>query len=57
MDPRLETNRSNWDDRVAIHTQSRFYDVNGWLDSSPGPLPAEIEALGDVTGLDIIHLQ
>jgi SAM-dependent methyltransferase len=57
MDPRLEANRSNCDDRVAIHTRSRFYDVNGWLDSSPGPSPEEIEALGDVTGLDIIHLQ
>lgn len=57
MDPRLAINRANWDDRVPIHVASRFYDVEGWLAARPGPRPREIEALGDVAGLDLVHLQ
>ena len=57
MDHRLEANRANWDDRVAIHTASSFYDVAGWLAQPRRPRPREIEALGDVAGLDLVHLQ
>lgn len=57
MDPRLEINRTNWDSRVQIHAQSRFYDVEGWLRDAPGPPTREVEALGDVTGKTLVHLQ
>ena len=50
-------NRASWDERVPIHTASEFYDVEGWLREGRGPRPAEVEALGDVTGLDLVHLQ
>ncbi len=50
-------NRSNWDERVAIHTASHFYDVEHWLATRPGPRAREVEALGDVAGLDLVHLQ
>jgi SAM-dependent methyltransferase len=54
----LDTNRANWDDRVPIHVASRFYDVDGWLRNRPGPRRAwEHELLGDVDGLDVVHLQ
>jgi len=57
VDERLEANRANWDDRVAIHTASDFYDVEGWLRDAPGPLAREIELLGDVAGKSLVQLQ
>jgi len=55
--PYREANRANWDDRTRIHLGSRFYDVEGWLRDRPGPRPREVEALGDVSGLRLLHLQ
>jgi SAM-dependent methyltransferase len=57
MDPRLAANLENWNSRVRIHTESRFYDVEGWLREAPGPPQREIEALGDVEGKTLVHLQ
>jgi SAM-dependent methyltransferase len=57
MDPRVVANRANWDDRVPVHVASSHYDVDGWLASRIGPRPEELEALGDVAGLDLVHLQ
>ncbi len=53
----IAINRANWDERVPIHVASRFYDVERWLTERPGPRPWEIEVLGDVAGLDVVHLQ
>ena len=52
-----EANRANWDERAAVHMRSRFYDVEGWLREEPGPRRREAEALGDVSGLRLLHLQ
>ena len=38
-------------------SRSEFYDVDGWLRDERGPRPREVEALGDVTGLRLLHLQ
>lgn len=57
MDEHLEANRANWDDRTAIHVGSQFYDVDGWLRDGRGPPEREVEALGDLTGLRLVHLQ
>ena len=57
MDRRLKANRENWDDRVAVHTRSQFYDVEGWLQRSPGPAPRELALLGDVGGKSLVQLQ
>lgn len=57
MDEQLAANRANWDERVPIHLASDFYDVEGWLAERPGMEPWEREALGDVTDLDVVHLQ
>ena len=54
---RMAANQSNWEDRVPIHLASRFYDVEGWLADRPGPRQREIDALGDVAGLDLVHPQ
>jgi SAM-dependent methyltransferase len=57
VDERLEANRANWNDRTAIHLASHFYDVEGWLRERRGPRLRELEVLGDVTGLRLLHLQ
>jgi SAM-dependent methyltransferase len=57
MDPRLESNLKNWDSRVEVHVKSRFYDVEGWLRNGAGPPTREVEALGDLQGKSLIHLQ
>jgi SAM-dependent methyltransferase len=57
MDARLEANLENWNDRVRIHAESRFYNVEGWLLKAPGPPTWEIEALGDLEGKTLVHLQ
>jgi SAM-dependent methyltransferase len=54
---RMAANRRNWEDRVPIHLASRFYDVDRWLRTRPGPREREVAALGDVDGLDLVHLQ
>ena len=38
-------------------SRSEFYDVEGWLRDERGPRPREVEALGDVSGLRLVHLQ
>lgn len=57
MDEHLAQNRANWDDRTGIHLGSKFYDVERWLREQPGPRAREIAALGDVSGLRLLHLQ
>jgi SAM-dependent methyltransferase len=57
MDERFAINRANWDDRTGIHLESELYDVEGWLRDQRGPREHEIEALGDVAGLRLLHLQ
>lgn len=57
MSDYLEVNRANWDDRVPIHVASRFYDVEGWLALPQSLKPWEVDFIGDVTGLDVVHLQ
>lgn len=57
MEPRFEANRANWDERVGVHTRSASYDVEGWLRDAPGPRQRELDALGDVAGMTLVHLQ
>lgn len=54
---RLAANLANWDDRVPIHVASRFYDVERWFRDRPGPRRWEDDVFGDVSGLDMVHLQ
>lgn len=50
-------NRANWDERVPVHVASAFYDVERWLTERPRPRDRELELLGDVAGLEVVHLQ
>ena len=57
VDEPLAANRHWWDTAVPVHVASAFYDVDGWLTEGRGPRPHEAAVLGDVTGLDLVHLQ
>lgn len=56
MDDWREANRSNWDDRAAVHPETDHYDVEGFLDGASTLHPIERAALGDVSGSDLCHL-
>lgn len=55
----FEDNRANWDDRAALHEASG-YGIQELI-ANPHHISAEVaqdrERLGDLTGLDVIHLQ
>ncbi|MEV6597701.1 class I SAM-dependent methyltransferase [Actinoplanes sp. NPDC051346] len=53
---RMASIEANWDERTPIHVASRFYDVAG---RDPRDWFAEYEwaDLGDLAGLDVLHLQ
>ncbi len=57
MDKYLETNKRNWNERVGIHKKSESYDVKGFLNGNNPLQDPELEELGDVSGLKILHLQ
>ncbi len=50
-------NRAWWDERAPIHAGSEFYDLEGFVAGKDTRQPLEAEALGDVSGLDLVHLQ
>lgn len=57
LDGQLEANRRNWDERVPIHVRSAFYDTAGFRAGRDSLAPHEPLEVGDVDGLDLVHLQ
>ena len=59
MDESREANRRLWNEWAALHARSDFYDVPGFLaDATRNTLyPYELEAVGDVGGRSLLHLQ
>jgi SAM-dependent methyltransferase len=53
----LETNRAMWDERVPIHVDSDFYDVDGFLAGRSALRAFELEELPDVDGATLLHPQ
>ena len=53
----VELNQRHWDERVAIHVGSAFYDVDGFISGKPAVQPFEIDELGPLGGLRMAHLQ
>ena len=53
----FEANRAMWDERVAIHVGSRFYDVAGFMAGRDTLRPFELAEVGDVAGKTLVHLQ
>ncbi|MGZ4718443.1 MAG: class I SAM-dependent methyltransferase [Acidimicrobiales bacterium] len=54
---KIGRNRALWDDRVPAHVASDFYDVDGFKAGRVTVEPFEIEEVGPVDGLDLVHLQ
>lgn len=56
-DQYIEINRSSWNDRVAVHLASDFYDQQGFLQGKQTLNEIELDLLGDIKGKKILHLQ
>jgi SAM-dependent methyltransferase len=53
----IDTNRTLWDERVALHVGSDFYNVAAFKAGAPVLEPFELEHVGDVRGKSLVHLQ
>ncbi|MGI8331477.1 class I SAM-dependent methyltransferase [Actinomadura scrupuli] len=53
----LQLNKAMWDERVAVHVASDFYDVAGFRAGGQTLRDFEPAEVGDVTGRSLIHLQ
>ncbi len=53
----FDANRRMWDERVPIHVEGSFYDVQGFVAGETTLRPFELEDVGDVTGRSLVHLQ
>ncbi len=53
----IAINKAMWDERVPIHVASEFYDVEGFLAGDSTLRQFELDELGDVDGLTLVHPQ
>jgi SAM-dependent methyltransferase len=53
----MESNRRVWDAWTGYHVKSQFYDVEGFKAGRNTLLSIERQALGDVNGKSLLHLQ
>ena len=53
----FETNKQTWNQKVKVHTQSDFYQLEAFEGGKNMLNPLELEALGDVHGKSLLHLQ
>jgi SAM-dependent methyltransferase len=53
----IRANNLLWDDWTAIHERSEFYDLEGFKRGGVRLRQYELDEIGDVTGLDLLHLQ
>jgi len=57
MDRRLRENRAWWDERVGLHADSAFYDLDGFRRGGSALDVVEQAEVGKVAGLAMVHLQ
>lgn len=60
MSEHLALNRANWDQRAEVHAASRTYDLARYVadpTAISGVVAFDAPRLGDLTGLDVVHLQ
>lgn len=53
----FETNKQTWNEKVDVHAASDFYDLEAFKKGKSSLHQYEIEALGDVSGKSLLHLQ
>lgn len=54
---KFETNRETWNKKVAIHSESDFYNLEEFKKGKNSLHSYELAALGDVSGKSLLHLQ
>lgn len=60
MDESRAQNLKSWESRVDVHAGSRMYDLDGMVSGAKqfsDVFAYDVEPLGDVVGLDTVHLQ
>lgn len=57
MDTRIATNRELWNSRVAGHMASKFYDMESFRLGKSSLKDLDLELMGPVDGLSLLHLQ
>ncbi|MEL7544930.1 MAG: class I SAM-dependent methyltransferase [Pseudomonadota bacterium] len=59
VEAQLSANLASWNERVAIHLRDTtdIYDVEGFAAGNDTLMPIEANEIGDVSGLNIAHLQ
>ena len=53
----FKTNKATWDKKVVVHASSDFYDLESFKNGVNSLKKYELEALGDVSGKSLLHLQ
>lgn len=53
----FDVNKETWNKKVAIHSKSEFYDIEGFLKGKSTLNSYELTELGDVKGKSLLHLQ
>jgi SAM-dependent methyltransferase len=53
----MDVNRDWWNERAAMHGQDQVYDTRGFLAGDSTLSALDRDVTGDVTDLDLIHLQ
>ena len=53
----FKVNKATWNEKVKIHSESAMYDMASFKLGKSSLMPYELEALGDVKGKSILHLQ
>ncbi len=52
-----QTNLNLWNQRTAVHTESKFYDISGFLQGKTVLNDIELNLVGGVSGKSLLHLQ
>ena len=53
----FKTNQETWNTKVDIHAKSGMYNMEAFKAGESSLMPYELEALGDVKGKSLLHLQ
>ena len=52
-----KTNKATWNEKVKVHSESEMYDMEAFKDGKSSLMKYELEALNDVKGKSLLHLQ
>ncbi|MEC3905473.1 class I SAM-dependent methyltransferase [Tamlana sp. 2201CG12-4] len=53
----FKVNKVTWNNKVKVHAKSAMYNIEGFKKGKSSLMPYELEALADVKGKSLLHLQ